>query len=108
MTPADPARGGERGGKVRCRGWCGRNKVSHGPKSGTLQGERGRAAFSLETGKVAPLAASFRGRHCRPYLASGIVTRMGGNRSDGSVASAIKPSPKGMLNRLLIHAAYMY
>lgn len=33
MTPADPARGGESGGKVRCRGWCGRNKVSHGPKA---------------------------------------------------------------------------
>ena len=65
------------------------------PQSGTLQGERGRAAFFLETGKAAPLAESFRGRHCRPYLASGIVTRMGGNRSVGSVAPAIKPGPKG-------------
>jgi hypothetical protein len=64
-------------------------------QSGTLQGERGRAAFFLETGKAAPLAASLRERQCRPYLASGIVTGMGANRSAGSVAPATNASPKG-------------
>lgn len=65
------------------------------PQSGTLQGERGRAAFFLEKKKAAPLAALKVGRACPPYPASGIVTQMGGNHAGGSVASAIKPGPKG-------------
>jgi hypothetical protein len=51
LTP--PARRGaerEGGGKVRCRGWCGRSEASHGPKAAPCR-ERGRASFFLGTQK---------------------------------------------------------
>jgi hypothetical protein len=50
---------------------------------------------SSKQGEIAPLAAFVTGRVCPSYSASGMATRMGGNRKAGYVATAIQPSPKG-------------
>ncbi|CAH0357340.1 hypothetical protein [Sphingobium sp. CECT 9361] len=60
-----------------------------------LQGERGSASFFLETENCGAVGALKAGRRSRSYPASGMATRMGGNRNAGSVATAIQPGPEG-------------
>jgi hypothetical protein len=87
MTPADPARGGERGGEVWCRGWCGRSAASHGRQSRALRGERGRASFFLvmewSPARLGPSAKMRQG--WQPAWAE--------TANAGSVAPAIQPDP---------------
>jgi hypothetical protein len=61
-----------------------------------LQGERGSAFFFLGTENGRAVAALKAGRCSRSYPASGMATRMGGNRNAGSVATVIQPGPEGM------------
>jgi hypothetical protein len=61
----------------------------------SLQGERGSASFFLETENGRAVAALKARRRSRSYPASGMATRMGGNRNAGSVETAIQPRPRG-------------